>query len=86
MDFILNESKSDTTFNVYECEIKNWRLTIIEDKVKSAYWTYARKYTDDNMGYMEVSAYTAKTLSDAEKLAEKLCDIVTWYKTPLFNN
>jgi len=82
MKFTLNKSKSDTVFNIYEYEIKNWRLTIIEDKVKKSYWTYARKYTDDEMWYMEVAWHNAKTFTEAKRLAEKLCDIVTWYKVP----
>ena len=88
MKFTLNKSKSDTVFNIYEYEIKNWRLTIIEDKVRKTFWVYVKREVyewNDYLWYMEISNNKVANLKECKQVAEKMLDIVNGYKPPLPN-
>ena len=79
--FELNKEKSDKNFQIYECEIEDARLTIIKWTTCSVF--VKREVYDEShtyLWYMELGNHTPATFTDAKRLAEKMYDIVLWYK------
>lgn len=84
LTFKLNKEKSDSNFKISECEIKDCRFTIIKWKEAGLVSVFVRKDVCDKLwqriGYIEIWDHRATDWTDAKRLAEKLYDIVLWYK------
>lgn len=86
LKFEINKEKSDSHFKTLECEINNdIRFTIIQWKDGNKQVSvFARRYVYDELrnylGYIEIWEHRCKTLPEAKRLAEKMYDIVLWYK------
>lgn len=78
--FELNKEKSDKTFQIYECEVEDTRLTIIKWGTMSVF-VKRQIYDGTNyLWYIEISDHTPTKFTDAKRLAEKMYEIVLWYK------
>lgn len=75
----------DPKYQNWECEIDNWIIRILKNKNHPFYSVYAKRYVEENWAlrwYMEISSTKATTLWEAKQIAEKMYDIVLWYKVP----
>lgn len=75
----------DINYQNWECEIDGGILRILKHKANPFYSVYARRYVKENgvtQWYMEISSQKATSLTDAKNVAEKMYDIVLWYKVP----
>ena len=85
LKFVENKEKSDSHFKILECEIDDVRFTIIQwkggEKQVSA---FVRRFIYDEsknyLGYIEIWEHRCNSLPEAKRLAEKMYDIVLWYK------
>lgn len=88
LKFKIIKDKTDANFEVSECITGDVRLTIIKS-IKSWFVSvYARRDVYDanhsKLWYIEIWDHSPESYTDAKRLAEKLLDIVLWYK-PLTN-
>ena len=84
LKFKINKDKTDANFEVSELENGDVRLTIIKWKKSGLVSVFARRDVNDENGYrqwyIEIWDHSATSYVDAKHLAEKLQDIVLWYK------
>jgi len=75
----------DAKYKNWECEIEWGIVRILKHKDHPFYSVYARRYVQENdiaQWYMEISSQKATNLWEAKEIAEKMYDIVLWYKVP----
>lgn len=85
MKFKLNKLSSTDMFEVLENETKEYRVTVIKDKRNDTYGVYVKRYVKVNwwiQGFIEISDHLATNLTEVKHVAEKMVDIVLWYKVP----
>ena len=84
LKFEVNKDKTDANFEVSECITGDVRLTIIKGKKSGFVSVFARRDVfDENRNkewYIEIWDHSPTSYTDAKRLAEKLLDIVLWYK------
>lgn len=84
LKFEINKDKTDANFEVSECITGDTRLTIIKGKKSWFVSVFARRDVfDENRSkewYIEIWDHSPTSYIDAKRLAEKLLDIVLWYK------
>lgn len=84
LKFEINKDKTDANFEVSECITGDVRLTIIKWKKSGFVSVFARRDVfDENRNkewYIEIWDHSPTSYIDAKHLAEKLLDIVLWYK------
>lgn len=75
----------DPDYRNWECEIEEWMIRILKNKNHPFYSTYIKKYVREEwrvVWYIELSSNKAETLVWAKQIAEKMHDIVLWYRVP----
>lgn len=84
LKFEINKDKTDANFEVSECITGDVRLTIIKWKKSGFVSVFARRDVFDDKRnkewYIEIWDHSPESYTDAKRLAEKLLDIVLWYK------
>ena len=83
---LFKETKDkDPNYKNWECKIDDWMIRILKNQYHSFYSVYARRYVKEDdiiQWYMEISSQKATTLAWAKQIADKMYDIVLWYKVP----
>ena len=75
-------------YHMWEAEIDwwyGWYARILKNTNTNTYSVYVKRYATEWMKsrwYMEISSQKATSLAQATNIAEKMYDIVLWYKVP----
>ena len=81
LKFKLNKERSRGWYETYECELENARITImVWDAISVFVKRSVYDVPSDYQWYIEIGDHRCKTFSQAKHLAEKMYDIVLWYK------
>lgn len=75
----------DPNYRNWECKIDEWMMRILKNTNHPFYSIYIKKYVREEwrvVWYIELSSNKAETLLWAKQIAEKMYDIVLWYKVP----
>ena len=87
LKFKVNKEKSNDTFEFIESIKWDSTITIIKSINTDTYGVFARRYVYDNthlnLWYIEIANHLPKTYTEAKQVAEKMYDIILWYKPPL---
>lgn len=76
---------NDPNYRNWECNLDDGIVRILKNQNHPFYSVYIKHYSMENkriVWYIEISSNKATTLAWAKKVAEKMYDIVLWYKAP----
>ena len=85
ISFYERDDVSDKWYKIWQADIELWHIQILKNKRHEFYSVYIKKaIKEDNKetGYIELSSHKATNLWQAKQIAEKMYDIVLWYKVP----
>ena len=87
LKFKVNKEKSNDSYEFMDAEMGDATVTILKSKKSISYSVFATRHvytdTNKNLWYIEIWNHTPKTYTEAKQVAEKMYDIILWYKPPL---